>query len=56
MGFKIFQILDQNSKGVSLRFYQKWQFAARTDRNIIFLDHDSHIPHRLHIIVMYISF
>jgi hypothetical protein len=32
------------------------QFAAKTDRNSIFLGRDPHIPDRLYIVVSYMSF
>jgi hypothetical protein len=41
----IFQIdYTSKSKGVSLRVYQKRKFAAKTDRNFIFLGRNTQIP------------
>jgi hypothetical protein len=52
MGFKKIQ----NSAQTRLRFYRKWQFAVKTDRNFIFLCHKIQILDRLHIMVWYICF
>jgi hypothetical protein len=37
-------------------FYRKYQFMTKTDQNSIFYGHESHIPCRLHIVVMHINF
>jgi hypothetical protein len=47
---------SSKSKGFSLRFYQKCQFATKTDQNFVFLNHEAYVPDRLHIIVLYIIF
>jgi hypothetical protein len=35
---------------------KKCQFVVKTDGNSIFLDRETHIPNRLYIMVIYISF
>jgi hypothetical protein len=37
-------------------FSENRQFAAKTDRNSIFLSRDPHISDRLYIMVLYMSF
>jgi hypothetical protein len=37
-------------------FSENQQFAAKTDRNSIFLSRDPHISDRLYIMVLYMSF
>jgi hypothetical protein len=37
-------------------FGENYQFAIKTDRNFVFLDCDTHILNRLHIMVSYMSF
>jgi hypothetical protein len=43
MGSKKFQISDQNSNGLAFGFIKKCQFAAKTNRNSIFLIRKSQI-------------
>jgi hypothetical protein len=54
--FKKIQILAQNPKGLGFSFTEKWQFAAKTDQNSVFLGHKTQILNCLHIMVPYISF
>jgi hypothetical protein len=56
MSFKIFQISSQKPKVFAFDFTKKHQFLTKTDLNFVFLDSDAHIPDRLYIMVMYISF
>jgi hypothetical protein len=56
MGFKKIQISAQNPKGLAFGFIEKRQFAAKTNRNSVFLGCKAHISDRLHITVPYISF
>jgi hypothetical protein len=56
MGFKKFQILDQNPNGLAFCFTEILQFTTKTDQNFIFLGCKAQIPDRSHIIVMYIIF
>jgi hypothetical protein len=44
------------SKVVSLRFYGKREFMAKTSRNSIFLGRKIVILDQLHVVVMYKSF
>jgi hypothetical protein len=44
------------SKGVSLRFYQKFPVWGKTDWNSVFLGHDPRIANRLSITVPYFNF
>jgi hypothetical protein len=55
-GLIFFQILAKNPKGLAFGFPEKFQFAAKTDLNSVFLGHKTHILDRLHIMVPYISF
>jgi nitroimidazol reductase NimA-like FMN-containing flavoprotein (pyridoxamine 5'-phosphate oxidase superfamily) len=55
MGFKKIKILSQNPK-VSLEFYRKNQFTAKTNRKFVFFGRGPYISDRLYIMVMYISF
>jgi hypothetical protein len=55
-GLKKFQILAQNPKGGSIRFYQKHKFTVKSDRKSVFRGCKTHISDQLHIIVQYISF
>jgi hypothetical protein len=50
------QISAQNPKVVTFGFTEKHHFAIKTDQNSIFLIRKAHIPDRLHIMVLYISF
>jgi hypothetical protein len=52
MGLKKLRLKIQR---VSLQFYRKSQFEAKTDINYVFFCHKAHIPDQLHIIVSYIS-
>jgi hypothetical protein len=56
MCFKKNQILAQNPNMLAFDFYRKYQFMTKTDQNSIFYGHESHIPCRLHIVVMHINF
>jgi hypothetical protein len=54
--FKKIQISARNTKVLAFGFTDKRQFVVKTERNSIFLCRESHISHRLYIMVMYISF
>jgi hypothetical protein len=56
MGYKKFQILSQNPKGLAFDFIKKCRFATKIDRNSVFLGRKAQILNRLHIMVSYISF
>jgi hypothetical protein len=43
MGFKIIQILAQNPNVLAYGFTEDHQFAAKTNRNFVFLGRDPHI-------------
>jgi hypothetical protein len=51
MDYKKIRISDQNSKVLAFGFTKKHQFAAKIDRNYIFLGGEAHIPNRLYIMV-----
>jgi hypothetical protein len=42
--FKKYQILAQNPKVLDFGFSEKRQFAAKTDRNSVFLNCEAYIP------------
>jgi hypothetical protein len=46
----------KKSNGVGLQFHQKMPVCGKTDGNSIFLGRETHIPDRLYIMVIYISF
>jgi hypothetical protein len=48
--------LAQNPKGLAHSLTEKLQFAAKIDRNSVFLGRKAQILNRLQIIVPYISF
>jgi hypothetical protein len=54
--FKKIKNLAQNPKMFAFSFTQKPQFTTKTDRKSIFFVCDPHIPDRLYLMVMYISF
>jgi hypothetical protein len=43
MSFKKIQILSQNQKALAFVFTEKHQFAAKTDRNFVFLGRKTQI-------------
>jgi hypothetical protein len=56
MGFKKFQNSAQNPKLLAFGFTEKHQFAAKPDRNIIFLGREAYNLDQLYILVLYIDF
>jgi hypothetical protein len=56
MSFKKFQNSAQNPKLLAFGFTEKHQFAAKPDRNIIFLGREAYNPDQLYILVLYIDF
>jgi hypothetical protein len=56
MGFEKFHIFAQNPWVLANGFTENCQFGAKTDRNSVFLGHDTHIVNRLSITVPYFIF
>jgi hypothetical protein len=56
MGFEKFHIFAQNPWVLANGFTENCQFEAKTDRNSVFLGHDTHIVNRLSITVPYFIF
>ncbi|WP_428028741.1 hypothetical protein [Arcobacter sp.] len=56
MGIKKIQIFAQNTYVLAYGFNENRQFAAKTDRNSIFLGQESHILDQLYIMVYYTGF
>jgi hypothetical protein len=54
--FKKLQILGQNPRVLAFGFTEKRKFVAKTDQNSVFFGRDPHIPYRLYIMVLWISF
>jgi hypothetical protein len=55
-GFEKNQSFAQNLKVLDYGFSESRQFAAKIDRNSVFLGYEPHIPDRLYIMVSYMSF
>jgi hypothetical protein len=56
MGFKKFQILAKNPKGLPFGFTEKRELAAKIEWNSVFLGRKAQILDWLHIMVLYINF
>jgi hypothetical protein len=56
MGFKKIQIWFHNPKCLAFDFTQKRYFAAKTNRNSVFLGRKVQMSDHLHIMVSYICF